>query len=165
MASIDELRTTAHPVRLQILSLLTGNSMSQGEIARALSLSTANVGYHLNQLKRAGLLKVAGTRTVRGGTSTQYTYDLEAISSKKSKKRSPLLWRAAASELIRRAAFFRNGTQLFADAEIWIDADKWRKLTAEMLEISSEVHKAAMPRNHPKAIKVNMTVAMFEMKM
>jgi DNA-binding transcriptional ArsR family regulator len=165
MESINELRTTAHPVRLQILSLLTGNSMSQGEIARELSLSTANVGYHLNQLKRAGLLKVTGTRTVRGGTSTRYTYDLDSMSNNKSKKRSPLLWRAAASELIRRAAFFRSGTQLFADAEIWIDEEKWRKLTAEMFEISSQVHKAAMPKNHPKAIKVNMTVAMFEMKM
>jgi DNA-binding transcriptional ArsR family regulator len=138
--------------------------MSQGEIARELDLSTANVGYHLSRLKTAGLLKITGTQTVRGGTSTLYTYDLDAKETKKYLKRSPMMWKIAAGELFRRANLFRNGTQLLADAEIWIDPDRWRALTSEMLKVTSKVHKAALPKGHPNAVKINMTIAMFEMK-
>lgn len=164
MPSTKDLRSLAHPVRLQILSLLTGNAMSQGEIARELDLSTANVGYHLNLLKKRGLLKVTGTHTVRGGTATRYTYNLDAVSSSKSLKISPTTWKTLASELTRRAAFFRNGTQVLSDAEIWIDPKEWHELGAEMLHLSSRIHKAAKPKNQRGTIKVNMTIAMFEMK-
>ena len=39
------LRATAHPVRLQILSLLTGAEMSAAEVARELDLTHANASY------------------------------------------------------------------------------------------------------------------------
>ncbi len=138
--------------------------MSQGEIARELNLSTANIGYHLNLLKKRGLLKATGTHTVRGGTATRYTYNLDTKTRSKTLKLGPATWQALATELSRRAAFFRSGTQVLSDTEIWIDPKEWHELSAEMLHLSSRIHKAAKPKNHRGTIKVNMTVAMFEMK-
>ncbi len=56
------LRAGAHPVRLRILSLLTGSAMSAAEIARELDLTHANASYHLQVLARAGEVVEAGGR-------------------------------------------------------------------------------------------------------
>ena len=51
---IASLRAAAHPLRLRILSLLTGSALSAAEIARELDITHANASYH-----HAGLLFVA----------------------------------------------------------------------------------------------------------
>ena len=45
-----ELRAVAHPVRLRILSLLTGAAMTATEVAAELGLTHANASYHLRRL-------------------------------------------------------------------------------------------------------------------
>lgn len=49
-----ELRALAHPLRLRILSLLTGQAMSAAEVARALGCTQANASYHLRLLASVG---------------------------------------------------------------------------------------------------------------
>ena len=61
------LRAVAHPVRLQILSLLTGAELSAAEVARELGLTHANASYHLRVLAEAGEVVVAGEEKIRGG--------------------------------------------------------------------------------------------------
>jgi hypothetical protein len=41
MSALDELRATAHPIRLRLLSLLTGLAMGAAEAGRELGLSQA----------------------------------------------------------------------------------------------------------------------------
>ena len=57
----------AHPLRLQILSLLTGASMSAAELARELGTTEANASYHLRVLADAGEVVPDGEVAVRGG--------------------------------------------------------------------------------------------------
>ena len=47
---VASLRAVAHPVRLRILSLLTGTELSAAEVARELDLTHANASYHLRVL-------------------------------------------------------------------------------------------------------------------
>lgn len=54
-----ELRALAHPLRLRILSLLTGQAMSAAEVARALGCTQANASYHLRLLASIGKVVVA----------------------------------------------------------------------------------------------------------
>ena len=54
------LRAMAHPLRLQMLSLLTGAELSAAEVARELGITHANASYHLRVLLDAGELEVAG---------------------------------------------------------------------------------------------------------
>lgn len=75
---VSRLRARAHPVRLQMLSLLTGSAMSAAELARELGLTQANASYHLRMLVRAGLVTPAGQERVRGGTAKRYRYDVDA---------------------------------------------------------------------------------------
>ena len=55
----------AHPVRLRMLSLLTGASLTAADIARELGLTHANASYHLRNLLTAGLIVQAGEERIR----------------------------------------------------------------------------------------------------
>src|SRR6476620_8805977 len=66
---VVSLRAVAHPVRLQMLSLLTGTEMSAAEVARELGVTHANASYHLRVLADAGELVVAGEAKIPGGVS------------------------------------------------------------------------------------------------
>ena len=71
---IGALRATAHPLRLQMLSLLTGAELSAAEVARELGVSQANASYHLRLLLDAGQLVMAGEEVVRGGRAKKYRH-------------------------------------------------------------------------------------------
>ena len=64
----------AHPLRLRILSLLTGVELSAAEVARELGITQANASYHLRLLADVGQLQVSGTEKVRGGVAKKYRY-------------------------------------------------------------------------------------------
>ena len=69
------LRATAHPVRLRIMSLLTGAPLTAADVARELGLTHANASYHLRNLLAAGMIVPAGEERIRGGMAKRYRYD------------------------------------------------------------------------------------------
>src|SRR6187200_452561 len=71
-SEVRRLRATAHPIRLEMLSLLTGAALSAAEVARELGITQANASYHLRLLRTAGLLEEAGQEKVNGGTAKRY---------------------------------------------------------------------------------------------
>ena len=72
-----ELRAMAHPVRLRILSLLTGAALTAADVARELGLTHANASYHLRQLLAVGQIEVAGQERIRGGAAKRYRYNVD----------------------------------------------------------------------------------------
>src|SRR3954471_3313386 len=86
-ARISELRATAHPLRLQMLSLLTGAELSAAQVARELGITQANASYHLRLLHDAGLLVMAGEENVRGGRANKYRHPWDATPAHPSSNR------------------------------------------------------------------------------
>src|SRR5690348_4816573 len=70
------LRAMAHPVRLRIMSLLTGAPMTAAEVARELGLTHANASYHLRNLLSGGLIFVESDEKIRGGIAKRYRYEV-----------------------------------------------------------------------------------------
>ncbi|MGH3151858.1 MAG: ArsR family transcriptional regulator, partial [Streptosporangiaceae bacterium] len=68
------LRVLAHPLRLQMLSLLTGSALSAMELSRELGISQALASYHLRQLHGAGVIELAEVRSRRGGRERRFVY-------------------------------------------------------------------------------------------
>ena len=102
---VVSLRAMAHPVRLRMLSLLTGAPMSAAEVARELGLTHANASYHLRQLLAAGQLVEAGEESIRGGRAKRYQLRrrrarLDRVRTPGSAPRSTTL---IADELLRRS--------------------------------------------------------------
>ncbi|WP_409494047.1 ArsR/SmtB family transcription factor [Amycolatopsis sp. cmx-11-12] len=164
--SLDELRVLAHPVRLRILSLLTGVAMSAAEAARELGETQANVSYHLRRLHEAGLLDVAEEVRIRGGLAKRYRHDPEsgARFTSANPREEHLLLTAMAEELKRRSEFRVLGEQgAMTDAEMWVDRETWEQALEHARELSRLLHTAARPPRTRGTIPVSATVSLFEM--
>jgi DNA-binding transcriptional ArsR family regulator len=172
-----ELRALAHPIRLRILSLLTGAAMTAAEVARELHLTHANASYHLRQLHAAGAIDVAGEERIRGGVAKRYRYDVDREVPRSPEKAGPtagtaagakrrLLYGAVAAELRRRSGHLRASPARasLTDAELWVDPEQWQEIVAQVAAISNELHRAAQRPRTPGTIRVNATMALFEME-
>ena len=164
--TVSSMRATAHPVRLQILSLLTGADMSAAEIARELGLTHANASYHLRFLAGTGLVVEAGEEKIRGGVAKRYRHPWEAELNDPtaSAEDRQLYVRAMAEELVRRAAFRKSATPTrLTDAELWVTPEAWERAQSLVEQASRLVHAEARPPRSPGTLHVNLTAATFEM--
>ena len=163
---ISALRAVAHPVRLQILSLLTAAELSAAEIARELDLTHANVSYHLKVLAGAGQVVEAGQEKIRGGIAKRYKHPWDHAESGPRATDSDRAGyvRAVADELVRRSARrAAGGGNWDADAEMWVEPAVWEKVTSLVAEASMLLHAEAKPPRTPGTVHVNLTIAAFEM--
>ena len=160
------LRAMAHPVRLRIMSLLTGASLTAAEVARELGLTHANASYHLRNLHAGGMIVLAGEEKIRGGVAKRYRYDpAEDRGVAKTPEGNRVMFVAAANELIRRTAEGRfERPKVMADAEIWVDPADWKRIKEAIAELTIELHLAAKPPRSPGAVRTSTTLAMFEME-
>jgi DNA-binding transcriptional ArsR family regulator len=166
---IASLRAIAHPVRLRILSLLTGAEMSAAEVARELDLTHANASYHLRVLADAGEVVEAGEEKIRGGVARRYRHPWERRDRKESqrtdRRTGTLYIRAMADELVRRFQERRPRTRShLTDAELWVTPETWEQVRALVAEAAELVHAEALPPRSPGTVHVNMSAALFEMK-
>jgi DNA-binding transcriptional ArsR family regulator len=165
---VSSLRALAHPIRLRILSLLTGAVMSASEVARELGITQANASYHIRTLAAAGYLDEMGEESIRGGIAKRYAYaqkdDRDRPSGPFDPEASVLFARAMADELVRRVQRRTAGSSSFTDAELWVDEQDWAEVIRLSEEASQLLHRRAHPPRTEGTIHVNATVAMFWME-
>ncbi len=169
----SELRALAHPVRLRILSLLTGTTLTAAEVARELGLTHANASYHLRHLLASGVIEVAGEERIRGGVAKRYRYDvareIQASPAELSDGGGPtpdhrLVYAAMATELRRRSAHLRRAKgNYLADAELWVDPQTWHDVRQRIFEATADLHRAAVAPRTPGALRTSATVVLFQM--
>jgi DNA-binding transcriptional ArsR family regulator len=168
--AVSALRAVAHPLRLRILSLLTGAELSAAEVARELDVTHANASYHLRVLAGAGEVVVAGEEKIRGGVAKRYRHHWDAprLTSPKGVRTAAereLHVRAMAEELVRRSRSRRpRSRQQLTDAELWVTPEVWTRVTGLVEEASRLVHAEARPPRSPGTVHVNLTAATFEME-
>jgi DNA-binding transcriptional ArsR family regulator len=154
-ASLHDMRALAHPLRMRILTLLTGTAMSAAEAARELGGSQANISYHVRKLFDAGLLEMVEEVPIRGGVAKRYRH--------RPTRADPTPDRAMLAALTRRSAL-RAAQGAAADAELWVDPDLWQQTVAEVRALSDRLHRAALPPHSPGTVRVSTTISLFEME-
>lgn len=163
---VSELRATAHPLRLRMLSLLTNTEMSASELARELDVTTANASYHLRLLARAGLVEETGTEQIRGGVAKKYTHPWEtAGTSVKADSNERLAYlRTLADELVRRATLpHPPGPTFTTDADLWVSSEV-RDEAFELLQRAAFLlHGNAHKPRTEGTTRVSLTAAMFDL--
>jgi DNA-binding transcriptional ArsR family regulator len=171
-SAVSSLRAVAHPLRLRMLSLLTGAQLSAAEVARELGITHANASYHLRVLADAGELVVAEEERIRGGVAKRYrhpwddhpSYTEGPAPSPSSDEDRDLYVRALAEELVRRSRLRAPGTrQALTDAELWVRPDVWKQVSSLVEEASTLVHAEARPPRTEGTVHVNLTAALFQM--
>jgi DNA-binding transcriptional ArsR family regulator len=68
----EQLKALAHPFRQRLLFALGRAPATISQLAVALDGRKGNVAHHLKVLRDAGMVRVGGTRQVRGGTEQYY---------------------------------------------------------------------------------------------
>jgi len=165
-ASTAALRAMAHPVRLRILSLLTGCEMSAAEIARELGISQANASYHLRVLAKAGEVVEAGEEKVRGGVAKKYRHPWDRNPDLSGADESAELQhlRTMAEELVRRGRLRRRRSRhLTVDAELWVPTDIADEAVELLTRAARLLHAEAKAPRTPGTVHMNLTAAAFEM--
>lgn len=171
--AISELRATAHPIRLRMLSLLTGAALSAADLGRELDITQANASYHLRTLARAGQVEVAATETVRGGQAKKYRYRYPEQSPTAQQPRHGVSADAAEfrrylealhHELVRRAAHRVAGPAISSDAEVWLTPDVWRRAHDLVKAASMLVHEEALPPHAAGSVHVNFQTELFQLR-
>ncbi len=166
MSDISSLRAVAHPVRLRMLSVLTGTAMSAADLARTLDISHANASYHLRQLADAGEVVEAGEQKIRGGTAKLYRYPHEAEAPRHdvTNEDRVVYTRAVATELERRITDRVPGHGgLLTDLEGWVEPEVWDRAAALLAEASQLVHEANQRPHTPDTVHVSFTAWAFRM--
>ena len=71
-----------------------------------------------------------------------------------------------AAELRRRVKFLKDspGQAHLTDAELWVDPQVWADFRVRVQAASDALHRAARAPRTPGAIRVNATMALFEME-
>ena len=163
----EGLRALAHPLRLRMLSLLTGAALSAAEVARELGGTQANASYHLRQLQAASLVEVVEEVSVRGGRARRYRHVATADRPLAGAREGDhvVLAAALATELQRRTALRRPGSPSpMADAELWVAPDVWQDVCDRVTAAMTDLHAAARPPRAVGTVRTSSTVSMFVMK-
>jgi DNA-binding transcriptional ArsR family regulator len=160
-ASRRQLRALSHPVRLRILSVVTGAAMSSAELARELGMNHAAVSFHVRKLVDAGYLELAETRSVRGGQERRYRQ--RPADMRQWQQEDPRLTiRAVSDELARRAGETpATAWRLFSDAEVWVDPAVWEDVVARMAHAIGDLDAAAQRAQTPGTLRVSATAMLF----
>lgn len=165
---ISELRATAHPLRLQMLSLLTGAELSAAEVARELDITQANASYHLRLLEAAGLIVVAGHEKVRGGRAKKYRHPWDAErppSSPGDEHELRHYVRVLADAIPMRFEGREPGERVLStDADLWLDPAAWDRVVELVTEASMFMHASAKPPRTEGTVRANLSVLAFRMK-
>ncbi len=162
---VSAMRATAHPLRLRILSLLTGAEMSAAEVARELDVTHANASYHLRLLADAGLLIEAGEEKIRGGVAKRYRHPWEVagIDSGTPADAAAFL-QAVTGDLNRRYERRTAGQRnILTDAEMWVTPETWERVQALVEQAAHLIHSEAQRPRTPGTVHVNLTAAAFGM--
>jgi DNA-binding transcriptional ArsR family regulator len=72
LRSPEQFRALGHPLRHRLFNLLRQRPATLAQLAAALGATKGTVGYHVQLMMDAGVLRLAGTRQVRGGTERYY---------------------------------------------------------------------------------------------
>lgn len=158
------LRALANPLRIRIVSLLTGTSMSATEVAEELGIAHASASYHLRQLAEAGFLQQVDEQSPRGGKGRprrRYRYDPASGARLDRSEGRQLLHEAMTADLARRLAATR-AQRMSMDAEVWLDRSAWEEVVGLIDQAVALVHDKAGPRSDG-GIKVSMTALLLEL--
>jgi DNA-binding transcriptional ArsR family regulator len=72
LRSPAQFKALGHPVRHRLVNVLRQRPATLGQLTAALGSTKGTIGYHMRILREAGLVRLASTRQVRGGTEQYF---------------------------------------------------------------------------------------------
>lgn len=79
LRSPAHFKALGHPVRHRIVNALRQRPATLGQLASAMGLAKGTISFHVRILREAGLVRLADTRHVRGGTEQYFALISDAF--------------------------------------------------------------------------------------
>ncbi|HTK32202.1 MAG TPA: winged helix-turn-helix domain-containing protein [Candidatus Saccharimonadaceae bacterium] len=79
--TLTQVRALAHPLRLRLIELFASGPLTAKQAAQKLGQPPTRLYHHVATLERAGLLRLARTRAVRGATEKYFVLAREPLRS------------------------------------------------------------------------------------
>jgi DNA-binding transcriptional ArsR family regulator len=175
------VKALAHPLRIQILRVLSGRMASPSEIAAEISARLPNVAYHVRFLERMGLIELVRTRPRRGAVEHYYrTRGRLRITSRVWSQvpdaiKSAVIDAALAQAITEitaaaSAGGFNRGDSLSTRRSMALDEQGFREISTifhDALDTAGKVEEESRKRlaagNHAvPEIKSGLVIALFE---
>ncbi|MEU8080385.1 helix-turn-helix domain-containing protein [Catellatospora citrea] len=134
----EHYRALAHPMRHRLLFALE-RPATVSRLAAVLRTNKGNVAHHLKVLVDAGLVRPAGTRTVRGGTEQYYARPARALhyTGPGAAENTAVAFQALGAEIAAAAP-----DPFLVLRHLRLTADQVRELTATLTALAEDTPDA-----------------------
>lgn len=153
IASISDpriVRALAHPMRLEILSIVEKRTASPKEIAREIGAPLTHVSYHVRQLAQLGLIKLERTTPRRGAVEHHYSMEGDPSITPEAWRDAPEIAKQAlvgatlgkVSAQVNAAAAeagFSRGEAQLQRLSLELDDEGWREASRAMENLVSDL--------------------------
>ncbi|HYG95499.1 MAG TPA: hypothetical protein VD741_00195 [Solirubrobacterales bacterium] len=145
------VRALAHPLRIQILEVLTERVASPNLIATELNTGVSHVAYHTRALDRYGCIELVETAQRRGATEHYYKAKPHAFIGDRAWRKVPRAVRSAitaaslqtfmdkAVTALETGAMDNRDDTTFSWMPVHLDEEGWREVTAILAEATERV--------------------------
>jgi DNA-binding transcriptional ArsR family regulator len=127
LRSPEHFKALGHPVRHRIVNLLRQRPATLRQLTSALAIPKGTVAYHVSVLQDAGMVQVAQTRQVRGGTE-QYLGLVSGGFTFEKGQNAEFLYQAALAEMLPP----QQGIEETTLRHLWLTQDEARALIGDL---------------------------------
>lgn len=139
VSSAAQFKALGHPLRHRLLFALGQEPATISQLATALGTAKGNVAHHLGVLRDAGMVHVAETRQVRGGTEQYYRRSVRrfGFTGEGARANNTVALQAVAAELETA-----DGDPLFTVRNVRLTADQAAELSAVLSRMVDDLADA-----------------------
>ncbi|GAA2245582.1 hypothetical protein GCM10010430_29340 [Kitasatospora cystarginea] len=136
LSSPAQFKALGHPVRHRMVNVLRQRPATLSQLSSVLGLAKGTAGYHVRVLREAGLVRLAETRQVRGGTEQYFALVSESFRFHKDfTGGSELLFNAALAEMLPTSPGQARHTVL---RHLWLTPDEAHALVERLKAQAAE---------------------------
>ena len=133
-------KALGHPARHRIVNVLRQRPATLGQLASATGQAKGTTSFHLRVLREAGLVRIAGTRHVRGGTEQYFALVSAGFRLHEDAGAGPeFLVQAALAEMLPAGGSEPGHTVL---RHLWLSEQQARTLAAQLEDFATRQHPA-----------------------
>ncbi|QTD97120.1 ArsR/SmtB family transcription factor [Streptomyces cyanogenus] len=154
LRSAEQFKALGHPVRHRMVNVLRQRAATLRQLAEVLEMSKGTVGYHVRVLREAGLVRLAETRQVRGGTEQYFALVSRGFRLDQDAAVGPeFLINAALGEMLPSRPDQPSHTTL---RHLWLTDSEAHALEARLHAMAEEPHPTTPGRGEPYGLLVSL---------
>ena len=154
LSAPEQFKALGHPIRHRMVNVLRQRPATLRQLSTALGMAKGTTGYHVRVLREAGLVRLAETRQVRGGTEQLFALVSHGFTFHEDVQDGPqFLINAALGEMLPARPGQAEHTVL---RHLWLSSEEAHALAARLREQADEPHTVDSSRGEPYGLLVSL---------